>query len=87
LIEAAAAARPIVTTDAPGCREVVRDGYNGLLVPPRSTTELATALERLIVDPVLRDEMGRHGRVLAEGQFGQDTIIRQTLAVYDELTT
>jgi glycosyltransferase involved in cell wall biosynthesis len=87
LIEAAAAARPIVTADAPGCREVVRHGYNGLLVPPRSTTELATALERLIVDPALRDEMGRRGRALAEGQFGQDTIIRQTLAVYDELTT
>jgi len=64
----------------------VRDGYNGFLVPARSTNELATALERLIVDPVLRDEMGRHGRVLAESRFGQDTIVRQTLAVYDELT-
>lgn len=85
LIEAAASGRAIVTTDAPGCREAVRDGYNGLLVPPRSTNELATALERLIVDPFLREEMGRHGRALAERQFGQDTIIRQTLAVYDEL--
>jgi glycosyltransferase involved in cell wall biosynthesis len=86
LIEAAAAGRAIVTTDVPGCREAVRDGYNGFLVPPRSTNELATALERLIVDPVLRDEMGRHGRVLAERRFGQDAIIRQTLAVYDELS-
>jgi glycosyltransferase involved in cell wall biosynthesis len=86
LIEAAAAGRAIVTTDVPGCREAVRDGYNGFLVPPRSTNELAAALERLIVDPVLRDEMGRHGRVLAEDRFGQDTIVRQTLAVYDELT-
>jgi glycosyltransferase involved in cell wall biosynthesis len=86
LIEAAAAGRAIVTTDVPGCREAVRDGYNGFLVPPRSTNELAAALERLIVDPVLRDEMGRHGRVLAEARFGQDTIVRQTLAVYDELT-
>ena len=66
LIEAAAAGRAIVATDVPGCREAVRDGYNGFLVPPRSTDELATALERLIVDPVLRDEMGRHGRLLAE---------------------
>jgi glycosyltransferase involved in cell wall biosynthesis len=85
LIEAAAAGRAIVTTDVPGCREAVRDGYNGFLVPPRSTNELATALERLIVDPALRDEMGQHGRVLAEQRFGEDTIIRQTLAVYDEL--
>jgi glycosyltransferase involved in cell wall biosynthesis len=87
LIEAAAAGRAIVATDVPGCREAVRDGYNGFLVPPRSTDELATALERLIVDPVLRDEMGRHGRLLAESRFGQDAIVRQTLAVYDELTT
>jgi glycosyltransferase involved in cell wall biosynthesis len=86
LIEAAAAGRAIVTTDVPGCREAVRDGYNGLLVPPRSPDELAAALERLIVDPVLREQMGRHGRVLAERRFGQDAIIRQTLAVYDELT-
>lgn len=86
LIEAAAAGRAIVTTDVPGCREAVRDGYNGFLVPPRSTNDLAMALERLIVDPVLRNEMGRHGRALAELRFGQDTIIRQTLAVYDELT-
>jgi glycosyltransferase involved in cell wall biosynthesis len=87
LIEAAAAGRAIVTTDVPGCREAVRDGYNGFLVPARSANDLATALERLIVDPVLRDEMGRHGRTLAERRFGQDDIIRQTLAVYDELTT
>jgi glycosyltransferase involved in cell wall biosynthesis len=87
LVEAAAAGRAIVTTDVPGCREAVRDGYNGFLVPPRSTNELAAALERLIVDPDLRDEMGRHGRVLAEQRFGEDTIIRQTLAVYDELIT
>jgi len=86
LSEAAAAGRAIVTTDVPGCREVVRHGYNGLLVPARSATELAAALERLILDPVLRDEMGRRGRLLAEQQFGQQTIIRQTLALYDELT-
>jgi glycosyltransferase involved in cell wall biosynthesis len=86
LIEAAAAGRAIVTTDVPGCRDVVRNGYNGLLVPPRSAGELAGALEQLIVNPALRDEMGRHGRHLAELQFGQDGIIRQTLALYDELT-
>jgi glycosyltransferase involved in cell wall biosynthesis len=86
LIEAAATGRAIVTTDVPGCREVVRHGYNGLLVPARSAPELATALERLILDPVEREEMGHHGRLLAEQQFGEPTIIRQTLALYDELT-
>jgi glycosyltransferase involved in cell wall biosynthesis len=85
LVEAAAAGRAIVTTDVPGCRDVVRDGYNGLLVPPRATTELATALERLIIDPLLRDQMGRNGRLVAEQRFGKDAISRQTLALYDEL--
>ena len=86
LTEAAAAGRAIVTTDVPGCRETVRDGYNGFLVPARSVTELATALERLIVDPVLRDEMGRHSRAVAEQRFDQEAIIGQTLALYHELT-
>ena len=86
LTEAAAAGRAIVTTDVPGCRETVRDGYNGFLVPARSVSELAAALERLIVDPVLRNEMGRHSRAVAEQRFDQDAIIRQTLALYHELT-
>ena len=51
LLEAAACARPIVTTDAPGCREVVSDGVNGLLVPLKDPGALADALKRLIGDP------------------------------------
>ena len=58
LIEAAAASRPIVTTDVPGCCEVVHDGDNGLLVPPRDADALAEALSRLITDPELRQQRG-----------------------------
>ena len=54
LLEAAASGRPIVTTDMPGCREVVRDGENGFLVPPRDPAALAAAIERLVADPALR---------------------------------
>jgi glycosyltransferase involved in cell wall biosynthesis len=82
LVEAAAAARPIVTTDMPGCRDVVRDGDNGLLVPPRNALALAEALARLIQDPKLRREMGSRGRLRAEHEFGVDQIVAQTLAVY-----
>lgn len=85
LVEAAAAGRAIVTTDVPGCREVVQHGYNGLLVPSRTTDALASALERLITDPELRDEMGRRSRALAEARFGIETIVQQTLAIYREL--
>jgi glycosyltransferase involved in cell wall biosynthesis len=82
LVEAAAAARPIVTTDMPGCREVVRDHDNGLLVPPRNAAALADALMRLIQDPKLRQQMGSRGRLRAEQEFGAEQIIAQTLEVY-----
>lgn len=84
LIEAAAAGKPIVTTDVPGCREAVRDGDNGLVVPSRDVQALADALERLIVDPVLRRQMGARGRARAEQEFGLDAVVQQTLAIYRE---
>jgi glycosyltransferase involved in cell wall biosynthesis len=84
LIEAAAAGRPIVTTDVPGCREVVRHGDNGLLVPPRDAAALAEQLARLLADPLLRRQMGVRGRLRAEQEFGADSVIRQTLALYAE---
>lgn len=86
LIEAAAAGRPIVTTDVPGCREVVRDGDNGLLVRAGDAEALADALARLIEKPELRQRMGVRSRVLAEQEFGLDAVVEQTLAVYREAT-
>jgi glycosyltransferase involved in cell wall biosynthesis len=83
LLEAAAAGLPIVTADTPGCREVVRDKYNGLLVPPRSGLAVADALEELINNREVREEMGRNGRIRAEREFGIESIVRQTLAVYE----
>ena len=58
LIEAASCGCPIVATDAPGCREIVRDGENGLLVPARDAAALAAAIRRLLDDPGLRSRMG-----------------------------
>lgn len=85
LIEAAACGRPIVATDRPGCREVVQDGDNGLLVPAHDAAALARALRRLIEDPVLRKRMGARGRARAESEFSQELVHAQTLAVYREL--
>lgn len=85
LIEAAAAGRPIVTTDVPGCREVVEDGVHGICVPPRDANTLAGALERLIADPALRAIMGAAARKRAEMEFGLDAVIAQTLALYREV--
>lgn len=84
LIEACAAGRPIVTTSVPGCRDVVTDGVNGLLVPPRDAAALAHALGRLVEDAQLRVAMGQQGREIAK-RFDLSTVIRSTFQVYDEL--
>jgi glycosyltransferase involved in cell wall biosynthesis len=85
LLEAAACGRPIVTTDAPGCREIVTDGENGLLVPVKAVSRLAEALKRLILDPALRRTFGTHCREVAATEFGIDGVTRNTLAVYQQL--
>jgi glycosyltransferase involved in cell wall biosynthesis len=67
--EAMAMGRPIITTDAPGCRETVIDGENGFLVPVRDVTELATAMEHFILHPDLVARMGQASRRVAEERF------------------
>jgi len=67
--EAMAMGRPIITTDAPGCRETVVEGVNGFLVPPRDVGALAEAMERFIEEPSLIETMGRESRRLAEERF------------------
>ena len=85
LLEAAAAGRPVVTTDMPGCREAVRDGVNGLLVPPKDVPALAEALKTLLLDSELRGRMGKRGREIAEAEFGVERVIGKTLALYRTL--
>ncbi len=84
LQEAAACAKPIVTTDAPGCRDVVQDGDNGFLVPVKNSTILASRLITLIQDPELRAKMGKRGRERAQSEFSVNKIIDETLAVYKQ---
>ena len=85
LIEAAAAGRPIVTTDIAGCREIVHDGENGILVPPDDDAALSDALARLLTDSALRHAMGRRGREIACDGFGEATVVERTLSLYDQL--
>ncbi|HVC28989.1 MAG TPA: glycosyltransferase family 4 protein [Gammaproteobacteria bacterium] len=85
LIEAAACGRPIVTTDTPGCREIVRHGVNGLLVPPRDSSALAHALKQLLEDPESRKQMGRAAREIAVAEFSLEKVVSETLAVYRQL--
>lgn len=85
LIEAAAAARAIVTTDIPGCRDIVRDRWNGLLVPPRNREALAEALRELLSNPDMRKHMGKRGRDLAKQEFDLSLVLEQTRTVYERL--
>jgi glycosyltransferase involved in cell wall biosynthesis len=85
LLEAAACGRPLVATDVPGCRDVVQDGLNGLLVPPGDAPALAEVLERLLRDPGLRRRMGAAGRHRVEERFADQCINTQTLEIYRAL--
>ncbi len=85
LLEAAASGRAIVAADVPGCREIVRPGINGMLVPPRNPVALAAAIEELLRDPERRLQMGGRGREIAANEFSEETVVHQTLALYREL--
>ncbi len=85
LIEAAASGRPIVTTDAPGCRELVRPGVNGIIVPSRDAFSLAGALRFLIEHPEERIAMGANNRQVAVQEFSQELVIAQFMSVYRDL--
>lgn len=85
LIEAGACGLPLVTTDVPGCREVVTDGVDGLLVPVRDADALARAIARLQDDPALAARLGEAARNKALAEFDEKIVIQRTIAVYREL--
>lgn len=85
LLEAAACGLPIVTTDVPGCREVVRHGVNGLLVPPRDPPALAAAVRLMWEKPDERARMGSAARQVVLNNFDQRIVFEKTFAVYRDL--
>ena len=85
VVEAAACGRPVVATDVPGCREVVRDGENGFLVPVRNPQALAEAFIRLLEDPDLRRRMGECGRKMVLESFTERHVFSQVLGLYQTM--
>ncbi|QAU24668.1 glycosyltransferase family 1 protein [Dyella sp. M7H15-1] len=85
LVEAAACGLPLITTDVPGCRDVVRDGVDGLLIPVKDSDALARAIRRLQDDPVLARRLGDAARIKARQQFDERIVIQRTMDVYGEL--
>jgi glycosyltransferase involved in cell wall biosynthesis len=79
-LEAMATGRPIITTDAPGCRETVVDGENGFRIPPRNANALAAAMRAFLEDESLAPRMGARSRELAEERFDIHAVNRMLLA-------
>jgi glycosyltransferase involved in cell wall biosynthesis len=85
LVEAAACARAVITTDEPGCRDAVIPGKTGLLVQARNVEELADAIQFLIENPEERRRLGRAGRTLAEEKFSIEKIVSAHMEIYQEI--
>jgi len=69
----------------PGCREIVRDGETGYLVPPRDSNAVAEAIMRLLEHPQQRLKMGQEGRELVRREFAIEHVVRSTLDVYERV--
>ena len=79
IMEGMSMGRPAVVTDAPGCREVVRPGFNGYLVPVRDPQALASAMEAFITSPQDIARMGQAGRELALSEFDAEKVAARIL--------
>jgi glycosyltransferase involved in cell wall biosynthesis len=86
LLEAAACGRPMVATDAPGCREIAIEGLTALTVPVNDAPALADAMARMAGDAGLRETLGKRARALVEAKFSAEAIGRQTLELYRSIT-
>lgn len=82
LIEACAIGRPIITTNVPGCRECVTDGYNGIMVEAKTVEPLANAILTLVENPDLRQKYGKNSRELAEKEFSIENVVDRHLKIY-----
>jgi len=79
VLEAMSMGRPIITTDAPGCRETVIDGKNGFLVPVKDIDTLKSAMEKFIQEPDLISQMGKQSRIIAEEKYDVRKVNRAIL--------
>ncbi len=79
VIEAMAIGRPIITTDAPGCRDTVINLYNGYIIQKKSITELVSAMKHFINNPESISKMGKNSRALAEDKFDVDKVNKKMI--------
>ncbi len=82
LIEGAACGRPLIATDVPGCREIVKDGENGFLIPKKDAESLSDAIVKLAEDAELRDRMGKRSREIAMANFSLEKVVSDYFEIY-----
>ena len=88
ILEAMAMEKPLITTDAPGCKETVIEGFNGFLIPPRDAKTLAEAMEKFLkLKDLQRKELGKNSRNLAKEKFGIEKIVNEYISVIEEALT
>lgn len=85
LLEGAACGKALVASDIPACREIVRDGVNGLLVPYKDSKALSLAIEKILRNPDLLKKFGKNGRNFACTEFAEEIIVSQTFELYRKL--
>ena len=85
LLEAAACSKPIISTNVPGCKEIVRHEVNGLLIPPKDEVALADAIRRLLDNPDFAIELGKNGREIVQNEFSEALVVEKTFEVYEHL--
>ena len=82
LLEAAACGLPLIGTDIPGCRMIVREGVNGSLVPVKSPEAIAGAVAALLADPARMQRYAAASRRIAETEYSEETIMAEYLDLY-----
>lgn len=85
LLEAGLKGVPLITTDMPGCRDVVIDGYDGLLIPPKDSPALAKAIIKLAADQGMRVNMGKNAKGHVEKDFLLSSVLQSYMDIYSRL--
>jgi N,N'-diacetylbacillosaminyl-diphospho-undecaprenol alpha-1,3-N-acetylgalactosaminyltransferase len=86
LLEGLAMGKPVITTDHPGCREVVDDGQNGYLIPTHNSAALADKLRLLMDSPENRRKFGQHSRWKAENEFSESLVVGRIIQELYEMS-
>lgn len=85
LLEAMSMERPIITTNASGCKETIEENKNGFLVPVKNSILLSSAIEKLITNKRMREKFGKYSRKKAEREFDEKEVAKKTIKIYSNI--